>query len=83
MEPNKVEVNVGMAEALNNIANILKTGMFQGMHAGPVAAAITWCENGASFYGVKAPTPENQPQPEAAKPDLKAVPDESVPEAQG
>lgn len=80
MEPSKQQVDMGMAEALGNLANILKTGMFAGMHAGPVAAAITWCENGASFYGVKAPIPENQPQPEpeAPKPDLKAVPDEQA-----
>lgn len=75
-QPTTVEINVGMAEALGNIANILKTGMYAGMHAGPVAAAIVWCENGASFYGVKAP--ETAPAPEAPKPDLKAVPDEQA-----
>lgn len=80
-QPSQAQVNVGMAEALGNIANILKTGMFAGMHAGPVQAAIAWCENGASFYAVKAP--EQAPE-EAPKPDLKAVPDPEVvpPEAQ-
>lgn len=82
MESNQTAVvNVGMAEALKNISDILKTGLFAGINAQAVAAAIQWCDNGVAFYAVKNPSPgpDNQPAP---KPDLKAVPaDAPAPEA--
>jgi hypothetical protein len=51
---------------------MLRTGLFTGANAEPVAAAIKWLESGVSFFGVGAPiTPA-----ETTAPGLKVVADE-------
>lgn len=69
-EPTEAE-KTQTAQALKNIANMLKVGMFMGQHSEAVHSAIQWLENGVSFYGASDPI-----MPETPKPDLKAVSDE-------
>lgn len=77
-QPTEAE-KMGTAQALKNIANLLRSGLFGGQNAEAVAAAIHWLESGVSFFGVGAPispADADKSKEEAPKPDLKAVPDE-------
>lgn len=56
-------------EAFENIAKLLKNGLFAGANAMPVAMAIDWLDKGVAFM--------QEPEQEV-KPDLKVVPDEQA-----
>lgn len=66
-EPTPQE-RVETTKALTNVAKLLKTGLFAGVNAQAVTAAIQWLENGIKFFGAEPEVEEKE------KADLTLVP---------